>query len=347
MHIAPPKADLSTFVAQRATTPFCYNRTWLDLIAKLYRYPVVSLTTTDATGQVTGFLPVCTVRSPLTGRRVVALPFSDACPPLASDEASTHSLVDQALALAHQERAGYLELRAGRDAVLAQRPDLVESNLYVRWLLPLSTDSDDLWARLKPPVQRQVKKARKLGVRVRAAESYEDVAHYYRLHLHTRCRKHGMPAQPRHFFFELWDAFGPSDTVRFLLAEAEGTVIAGMVLIASGSTVRYAYGASDERYLQLGPNNLLLWEAIVWACTHGYQTLDLGRTARDNTGLMAYKRGWGAAEEPLSYFYAPRVAGLAATPEQSWRFHLLTACWKRLPLPVAGALGGVLYRHLG
>jgi lipid II:glycine glycyltransferase (peptidoglycan interpeptide bridge formation enzyme) len=120
-----------------------------------------------------------------------------------------------------------------------------------------------------------------------------------------------------------------------------------MVLIASGSTVRYAYGASDERYLQLAPNNLLLWEAIEWACSQGYQTLDLGRTARDNAGLMAFKRSWGAVEEPLPYYYAPRVAGLAATSEQSRKFRMLTACWRRLPLPVADALGGVLYKHLG
>ena len=39
--------------------------------------------------------------------------------------------------------------------------------------------------------------------------------------------------------------------------------------------------------------------------------LDLGRTARENFGLMEFKRGWGAIEEPLTYYYFPRCAGLA------------------------------------
>jgi lipid II:glycine glycyltransferase (peptidoglycan interpeptide bridge formation enzyme) len=172
------------------------------------------------------------------------------------------------------------------------------------------------------------------------------MAHYYQLHLRTRM-KHGMPAQPQRFFFALWDSFASSGTVQLLLAEYEGTIIAGMILVMAGTTVKYGYGASDERYLQLAPNNLLLWTAITQGCTQGYQLLDLGRTARDNQGLMEFKRRWGAYEEQLLYYYYPANSGLTATSERSWKYRLLTNCWKRLPLQVAGALGGSIYKHLG
>lgn len=75
--------------------------------------------------------------------------------------------------------------------------------------------------------------------------------------------------------------------------------------------------------------------------------LDIGRTARDNTGLMDFKRHLGARMEPLPYYYYPAVAGLTSTCETSWRYRLLTACWKRLPLQLAEQLGGHLYRHIG
>ena len=184
-------------------------------------------------------------------------------------------------------------------------------------------------------------------MQVRTAQSREDMAEYYQLHLQTRSKKHGMPAQPQRFFFELWDAFAPSGAMQLLLAEYQGTAIAGIILLASGTTIRYAYGASDERYLNLAPNNLLIWTAITQGCTQGYQTLDLGRTACTNEGLMEFKRRWGASMEPLPYYYYPQVAGLAATSESSLKFRLLTACWKKLPLSVAGALGNCLYKHLG
>lgn len=339
--------DLNAFIQQQATEPLCYSQAWLTLITKLYGYSIIPLTTSNSAGEITGFLPLCAIHSPLTGRRFVTLPFSDYCPLLAIDDASAHMLIEQAIQLAQQRKAKYLELRTGINEQLARRSDVVEENLYVRWVLPLITDPDTLWSALRKPIQRQIKKSQNLGVQVRVAKSREDMQHYYQLHLLTRSKKHGMPTQPLKFFYGLWDTFAANDAMQLLLAEYQGTVIAAMILLASGTTVRYAYGASDEKYLHLAPNNMLMWSTIKWGCLQGYKTLDLGRTARDNQGLMEFKRRWGASMEPLPYYYFPNVQGLAATSETSWKFRVLTSCWKRLPLSVAGPLGGLLYKHLG
>src|SRR6266852_3319226 len=311
---------VNDFVEQQTTESLYYSRAWLDLITKLYGYSMIPLIATNTTGQITGFLPLCSVQSPLTGRRLVALPFSDYCPLLATDDAITSNLIDQAIHLAQRQKVKYLELR---------------------------TDLNNLWSQLKSSVRGKVRKSQKLGVQIRVAQHREDMAHYYRLHLHTRSKKHGMPAQPRRFFFGLWDAFAASGAMQLLLAEYQGSIIAGMILLASGTTVRYAYGASNDSYLSLAPNNLLMWEAIAWGCRQGYQTFDLGRTALDNEGLMEFKRRWGAIKEPLPYYYYPHVAGLAATSESSRKFQLLTACWRRLPLRITEPLGDHLYKHLG
>lgn len=340
-------SSLGIFIEEQAKGSLSYIQAWLSLIQRLYGYSVISLTTRDEEGNITGFLPLCSMRSPLTGCRLVALPFSDLCPLLAVDESSANALIDQAILHAQQQKARYLELRTGINDVLAKRSDLAEGNLYVRWLMPLSPDPDSVWSNLRKPVQHQVKKSQKLGVQVRIAYLRDEVAHYYRLHLQTRCKKHGMPAQPRHYFYELWDTFAESGAMQLLLAEYQGSIIAGMVLLASGTTIRYAYGASDERCLNLAPNNLLMWTAIKLGCTLGYQTLDMGRTACNNKGLMEFKRRWGAIKEPLPYYYYPQMAGLASTSETNWKFRLLTSSWKRLPLQVAGPLGGYLYKHLG
>jgi len=341
-----PDTCLDAFVERQTQRPFYYKQAWLHLISKLYGYAVIPLTTTNASGQMSGFLPLCFIQSPLIGRRLVSLPFSDHCPLLTRDDASANDLVDQALHLAQEKKVKYLELRSGTNEVLANRSELVEGNLYVRWQLPLIADPEAMWSGLRRQVQQQIRKSRKLGVQVRAAQRHEDIAHYYHLHLRTRS-KHGMPAQSRRFFNRLWDTFAPSGEMQVLLAEYQGTVIASIVLLASGNTMMYPYSASDERYLNLAPNNLLVWEAIAWCCTNGYQVLDFGRTACDNEGLMEYKRRWGAVREPLPYYYYPHMTGLAATSERSRRYYLLTSCWRRLPLQVAGPLGGYLYKHLG
>ena len=340
-------SDLSTFIRQQATEPLCYSQAWLNLITELYGYSIIPLITTNTTGEITGFLPLCSIQSPLTGQRLVTLPFSDCCPLLATDDASANNLIDQAIQLAQQRKTKYVELRTGINDLLAKRSDLAEENLYVRWVLPLTTDPSTLWPTLRKPIQRQIKKSQNLGVQVRRAKNREEMQQYYRLHLLTRSKKHGMPTQPLKFFFGLWDTFAANKSMQLLLAEYQGTIIAGMILLLSGTTVRYAYGASDESYLYLAPNNTLMWSTIKWGCMQGYKTLDLGRTARDNQGLMEFKRRWGAIMEPLPYYYFPNIQGLAATSESSWKFRLLTSCWKRLPLPIARPLGGLLYKHLG
>ena len=337
----------ATVLEQQREDVFYYHSAWLELIAKLYGYTVIPLTTTNDAGVVSGYLPLCLMQSPLTGRRLVSLPFSDHCPLLAESERDANCLVEQAIAVAHQQKARYLELRTGVHTALAERSDMVQGDLYVRWVMPLTSDPNTLWSQLRKPVQHQIKKSRKLGVEIRMAESHDDVLRYYRLHLQTRSKKHGMPTQPQRYFLDAWDAFASQDKMQILLAEYEGHTIAGMVLFAAGTTVRYAYGASDEQYLHLAPNNLLMYTAMTWGCTHGYSELDMGRTASDNEGLMEFKRRWGATQTPLPYYYYPRMDGLAATSEQSRKFRLLTTCWRKLPLQVAGPLGGHLYRHLG
>jgi len=241
---------------QQLKNSFYHNQAWLDLITQLYGYSLIPLISSSADGQITGFLPLCSMKSPLMGRRLVALPFTDCCPLFATDEAAANELIDQAICLAQEQKARYLELRTGVNEVLSKRQDLVEGSLYVNWLLPLAAGPDAVWSGLKKTVRRKVRKSQKLGVHVRMSQNRADMAEYYRLHLLTRSKKHGMPAQSPRFFFGLWDSFFASGAMKLLLAEYQGTVIAGDILFISGATVHSAYNASDKRYLHLAPNNL-------------------------------------------------------------------------------------------
>ncbi|SRR6266446_279713 len=339
--------SFNAFIERQAKDCFYYCQAWLDLITKVYGYSVIPLTTTNRNNQLTGFLPLCFIRSPLTGRHLVSLPFSDQCPLLAVDEPSAKDLIDQAISLAQQWRVRYLELRTGVTDVLAKRSDLAERNLYVRWVIPLATDPDIVWSNIGRTTRQQVSRSRKLGVQIRIAHQREDMLNYYRLHLQTRAKKHGMPAQPLRFFYELWDTFAARGMMRLFLAEYQESVIAGTILLTSGKTAHDSYGAANIDYLNLSPNHLVMWEAIKWCCMNGYQTYDIGRTATANHGLMLFKRRWGAIKEPLPYYYYPCIKGLAATSESSRKYRLLTTCWKQLPLEIAGPLGGYLYKHLG
>jgi lipid II:glycine glycyltransferase (peptidoglycan interpeptide bridge formation enzyme) len=166
---------------------------------------------------------------------------------------------------------------------------------------------------------------------------------FYALHLRTR-RRQGVPIQPKRFIrrFERLFAEGLGYV---LTAHHDNRTISAAVFLGHGDTLVYKYGASDERFLGLRPNNLLFADAIRRACAAGHTTLDFGRTDTDNEGLAAFKRSWGAEERTLSYTYlaerVPRSAGAGRANK------LLATVIRRTPAVTGQAIGTALYRHVG
>jgi hypothetical protein len=74
---------------------------------------------------------------------------------------------------------------------------------------------------------------------------------------------------------------------------------------------------------------------------------DFGRSKTD-TGSYAFKKNWGFQPTPLAYLF--HVAPGGRIPENNPlnpKYRLMIAAWKRLPLPVANAIGPHLVRGVG
>jgi CelD/BcsL family acetyltransferase involved in cellulose biosynthesis len=285
-------------------------------------------------------LPVAEVSSHLTGRRLVALPFSDFCPPLVARGAPPEA--PAALASALGELCRYrglpLEVR-GTGEVLPHAPP---GERFHHHVLGLERDVEAVQRRFaKGQVMRGVRRARREGLWAERRVDRDALADFYRLHLLTR-RRLGVPTQPRRFILGLEELFRQG--LGFVLLVRVGDrAVAAAVFLTFGSVLTYKYGASDARYLAARPNNLLFMEAIRWGCEHGFRALDLGRTHWGQEGLRAFKLSWGPEEHELVYRRVggePGRRGDRAEP-------LLGAVIRRSP-PVTGrVIGELLYRHAG
>ena len=119
---------------------------------------------------------------------------------------------------------------------------------------------------------------------------------------------------------------------------------AAAVFLTCNGVLTYKYGASDERHLGARPNNLLFMDAIAWGCANGFSTLDFGRTSLDNSGLAAFKRGWGAEEQALGY---TTTSARAASVDDGLAARVLRGAIRRGPAAVSRVTGELLYRHMG
>jgi CelD/BcsL family acetyltransferase involved in cellulose biosynthesis len=291
-------------------------------------------------GRISALLPLMEVASPLTGRRGVSLPFTDCCEPLTSVDGDDQELSDAACRMARESGWRYLELRggvAGDPAPGALR--------YFTHRLALDRGEEALWAGLDGSVRRAIRKARDSGVTVRTASDPASLAIFYRLHCRTRKRL-GVPPQPIRFFENIRRHLLEEGLGTMFVASRGGEPIAAAIHLHFGGQVMFKYGASDLRYQQLRPNNLVMWEAIRVFAAAGRRDLHMGRNEPDNPGLRRYKLSWGCREGLLGYRrYCPREGVFTddgKNPQQGWHH----AAFRRIPVPLARLIGAAIYPHM-
>ena len=332
------------FVETSPDAEVFHHPRWLQLLRSQYGYEIEACCVEGAEGIEAG-IPIATIKSRLTGNRLVSVPFSDTCGAATAAGADPAALDALGEALAREARRRDLDLTV--HAALPQLPGAYVRHRFARHLLPLTADPAEVERGYAKNQNRAIKKARREGL---TGERRTDVAAldaFYSLHLRTR-RRQGVPTQPKSFirgFAELFEA-----GLGFVwLVEDEGRPVAAAVFLTHNGTVTYKYGASDLGSLKKRPNNLLMSSAIRWSCEAGYRSFDFGRTDLDNEGLLAFKRTWGAAESALSYTYLTETAPpLQAAPEaETLRGRLVTATIQRSPALFGRLVGGVLYRHYG
>ena len=299
------------------------------MLADTYGYEPFALLLRDDSNAVVGGLPFVATRG-----RWVALPFTDSLHPLLLTPATASDMSAAIIVEQRDAHVGTLEVRSPLASAAATVIDR-----GVLHTLELG-EPDALFRAFESQVRRNIRKAQISEVSVRRGIEREDLTRvYYGLHAETR-RRLGVPTQPRRFFDAIWRRMVEPGLASVLLAYKDGQAIAGAVFLEWNATTIYKFGASDRRHWHLRPNNLLFWECIQIACAAGHRRLDFGRTDLEDVGLRAFKRSWGAVEEPLRYstFGEMRKAG-AGSVGRALRPVLRVA-----PTCVGRGLGEVFYK---
>ena len=319
---------------------------WLEALWRTYGYEPVVYSTCPPAGELTNGVVLCRVNSWITGRRLVSLPFTDHCEPLVQDAGDRTSL---SLALAGEvdgDSSGshlkYVEIRP-LCANTWEDPATNESDSFAFHVLDLRPAVDDIYGRIhKSTHQRKIRRAERESLSYEAGSSDVLLAKFYRLLLLTR-RRHKLPPQPIQWFRNLIACMGGQLTIR--VASKDGEPLAGILTLSYRDTMIYKYGCSDARYHSLGGVPFVLWKAIQDAKALGKERLDLGRSDRDNDGLITFKDRWGAEKSDLKYL---RYSRSRATQTSSHnRSQILRQAFRLMPDRMLVATGSLLYRHIG
>jgi CelD/BcsL family acetyltransferase involved in cellulose biosynthesis len=314
---------------------------WLNAICRTYGYTPIVYTTTKPGMPLTNGVVLCQIKSWLTGRRMVSVPFSDHCEPLLDDESSTTEIFKE---LKHSVDSGewdYVEMRPKQR--LPKANGAIDSPQFLLHMLDLAPSEDTLFKTMHPDcVQRKVRKAERERLEYRAGNSPDLLSAFYRLMVFTR-RKHRLPPQPIEWFRNLVQSMRESLTVR--VAFKDGKEVASILTLRHRNVMVYKYGASDPALQNLGGTPLLFWRTICEAKAAGLQFLDLGRSEADNEGLIAFKNRLGARSSMLIYQRWSRKPTSIAASDRS--VGLARRLFSVMPDSLFRATGRILYRHVG
>ena len=318
---------------------FFHTSSWAKVLAETYNYkPLYFCNIKEG---LSSLIPTMEIRSLITGKRGVSLPFTDYSAPIFDKDSDAQHAIDRIIQYGKTADWDYLEIRGG-----SFFPEEIPSfTTYYGHTLELSSDENLVFRLFRDSTVRNIKKAVKESVIVRRSESMDGVNEFYRLNCITR-REHGLPPQSREFFRRIYQQIISLGKGFIVLAEYDGRCIAACVYFHFNGKAMYKYGASDKKYQHLRANNLVMWEAIKWYCRNGYGSFCFGRTEPENKGLRQFKSGWGAMEHVIRYcrYDLKKEKYMRRNLKKS---NFVESVLRRMPLTMLRITGEMFYRHMG
>ena len=231
---------------------------WLEALHRTYGFEPAAFTTSAPGDKLQNGIAFCQVRSWLTGRRLVSLPFSDHCDALVDDVGELDEVWNHLIAERRSNRWRYIELRPTSMGV-TPRDGLSEGSRFHLHRLDLRPDADALFQSFhKDSIQRKIRRAERERLVYEEGRDEELLRAFYRLLLLTR-QRHGLPPQPMVWFRNLLASLPQAMTIR--IARCGGQAIAGIVTLRHRDTITYKLRCFGRRVSQPRWNATLVVES--------------------------------------------------------------------------------------
>jgi hypothetical protein len=329
-------------VASHPRSAAFHHKGWLGALAQTYRYRPIAFTSTSPGERLTNAIVFCEVKSWITGDRLVSLPFADHADPLLNESVDFFELKEWMQSQYREHSWKYIEIRP-TICEMESCCSLIAGRSFWLHTLNLTPSLEQIYCGFhKNCIQRRIQRAERENLSYEKGCSKALLDDFYGLQMRTRRRHHLLP-QPLVWFYNLAAYMSPNVDIR--LARKDGVPIAAILTLRHRGTVVFKYGCSDERFHHLGGMPFVFWKLIEESKSAGAEQIDLGRTDKDNKGLLDFKDRLGATRKPLTYFRYP-VTALESDMVASC-LPATRGIFSLLPDALSSRMGRLLYRHIG
>jgi CelD/BcsL family acetyltransferase involved in cellulose biosynthesis len=333
------------FIADHPSAVAFHLPGWIESTVSVFGYqPRFHVLETDE-GHIVAAWPSMLIKSRLTGTRLVCLPFCHRSGPLLETDRQAEQLLAALAADMARFKAASFEVRDW-PTTIGVPAIMTASDEYTRHVIDLSDGPDGVLRAMDKDMRYSLNRSRREGVTVRLAESDADVETFYRLYVSQR-RRQGLLPQPESFLRSIHERVVCRGNGFLVIAERGGKPLCALLSVGHGDTVIGTHSAATVAARSYRATPLAIWRSIELACEQEYRSYDLGRSDAESTGLVHFKKEWGAQQQPLPYYFHPQPTGVNAGGTGGLKKSLLRAYARFAPDPVFVGLSRPIYRHLG
>jgi FemAB-related protein (PEP-CTERM system-associated) len=317
-------------------TPFHETR-WTDLVRTTFGFPCSTLVAADRTS-IRGVLPLALVAAPITGRRLVSVPYGVYGGILSSDADATYALDEALQTLAKREHVRFIELRyLGEGAT-----DHAGVSTHETYRKELPTDPEEVLGTIPRKARAEVRKARNKHdiTFVGGPHLFE---RFYQLYCLNK-RGLGSPIFRRGYFRRLLDLYGHRAMLHGV--EKDGELLVAVLSLAAGRTLYPYYSGAAPEANRLGASNALYAGLMEEAVKLGFGVFDFGRS-RVDSGPASFKQHMGFEPTPLDYqFFFPYGGKPPSISPGNPKMALPRRIISSLPMWAAQVVGPAIMRHV-
>lgn len=310
---------------------------WKRVIENSFHWTTFYLMGQEAS-RICGILPLVWQRSRIFGSFLTSLPFLNCGGVITENQDAKEALVAEAIAIARQKGAAYMELRQRLDPGL----NLPVKTHKVAMVLPIEPDSETMWATLPHKVRTDIRKSMKSGLEALFG-GHEFLDAFYEIFA-KNMRDLGTPVYSRKFFAEICKAF-PEDS-HICIVKHRDRPVAVSFLSGYQGTIEALWSSSLYEFASLKPNMFLYWSILRFAGERGFRFFDFGRSSV-GSGTHRFKKQWGSQEIPLHWVYwVPEGGDLPELNTDNPKYHAAIWLWQRLPVSVTKIIGPSIVKCL-
>ncbi len=322
------------YVLNQPKSTFYHQIGWKNLIKKSYGHKPYYLIAKED-GEVKGVLPLIFMESFFFGRKLVSVPFAPYGGAIGDSDAIENLLIERAVNITTGLDAEYIELRNN----IPRESKFVTNTKYMTLILRLDKNSELVWGGFNNKVRNAVRRSSKSKLKI----SNGSVKDFFSLYS-KNMRDLGTPTHSREFFELIISEF--QEKTEIIIVQHNDKPLSAAILLYFKDTVISGWAASDRKYRDFNPNNVLYWHAIKSACEKGYKFFDFGRSIV-GSGTYRFKKPWGAEEKHLQYVYfLNRIKHMPDTSQANQDRKRFSRVWQTLPLSLTNAIGAKIRGNL-